>query len=274
VFVYSDPTEAVKHGYNFDGWARDRDIYLYTGDGKVGNQGWTTGNLAIKDHQIDGRALRLFKATGRELKPGGKIHYYVGEFVVDPEQPFVTETAPDANKDLRSVFVFRLKPVGDVSRRPGDEAATSDVSAASESEMVSVEQAVADEYPVAPTSGGTAKRRETDLTTRYRAWLEAQGHEVKRWRVRLPGELRSLYTDIYDVTSEELYEAKGSVKRNDIRMAIGQLLDYRHNIDAVIPNLAVLLPERPAEGLLSLLSELGMSCVYATGSDTFDRSES
>jgi 5-methylcytosine-specific restriction protein A len=274
VFLYSDPAEAVKNGYTFDGWAKDGDVYLYTGDGKLGDQTWTTGNVAIRDHQSDGRSLRLFKTTGRELKPGGKIHYYVGEFVVDADNPFVAVQASDANKENRSVFVFRLKPVGTVSRRSGDEAATGDVSALPDSEMVSVEQANADEFPVAPTSGGTAKRRETELTTRYRIWLETQGHEVKRWRVRLPGELRSLYTDIYDVTEKELYEAKGSIKRSDIRMAIGQLLDYSHNIDAVVPKLTVLLPERPPEGLLSLLDKCGMSCVFATGPDTFERADS
>jgi hypothetical protein len=143
-----------------------------------------------------------------------------------------------------------------------------------ECEVIPVEAANTEEYATSPSDGGTARRRETDLTSRYRAWLEVQLHDVKRLRVRPPGELRPLFTDLYDVTAQELYEAKGTAKRNDIRMAVGQLMDYRRHIDVVVQQLTILLPERPSDDLASYIASCGMSCVYAIGRDAFDRAAS
>ncbi|MCE7006264.1 hypothetical protein LWC34_25990 [Kibdelosporangium philippinense] len=270
VLVYSDPTEAKKHGYSFDGWSAAGDIYLYTGEG-AGDQQLTDGNKSILNHVEAGRTLRLFRTTGRKLKPGGKIHYYVGEFALDTGQPFIRGECPDKTGKMRSAIVFRLKPADAVARRDGDEASTDDISPVAECDVVPVEQANAEEFAISGRKGGKGKRRETGLSGRYQAWLEAQQHDVKRLRLRPPGELRALYTDIYDVTAEELYEAKSTVNRNDIRMAVGQLLDYRRHIDVKVQQMTVLLPERPSSDLVNYIASCGMSCVYAAGKRHFDR---
>lgn len=268
VLVYSDPEAAAENGYNFDRWTDEGTTYLYTGEGLV-DQTLTKGNKSIRDHREDGRTLRLFKATGRKRRPGSeKIHAYVGEFTLDPENPFYWDKCPGHGGKMRKVVVFRLKPVSTVLQ-PVEAAPTGRGSS-----VVPVEQAKTHQYPTSSTEGGIAERREAELTTRFETWLQAQGHEVGRLRIPLPGGASALFTDIYDVTDKELYEAKGSIKRNDIRMAIGQLLDYSHHVDVVTPKLTVLLPERPSEDLVSLLHKCGMSCVYATGADTFERSES
>lgn len=41
-----------------------------------------------------------------------------------------------------------------------------------------------------------------------------------------PGESRPLYSDLWDETAHELVEAKGTVNRDNLRQAVGQLLDY------------------------------------------------
>jgi 5-methylcytosine-specific restriction enzyme A len=45
-------------GYD-DGW-RDDNIYLYTGEGQVGDMSFTRGNLAIRDHAANGKKIYLF----------------------------------------------------------------------------------------------------------------------------------------------------------------------------------------------------------------------
>jgi hypothetical protein len=267
VLVYSDPAAADENGYSFDRWDDDGTTYLYTGEGQ-GDQTLTKGNKSIHDHLKNRRALRLFKATGRSLSPGGKVHTYIGEFTLDSEKPVDWDECPGKDGKMRKVVVFRLKPVGTVLQ-PADVAPP-----ARSSSVVPTEQAKARNYPTSPTEGGIAERREAELTTRFEAWLVAKGHEVGRLRIPLPGGASDLLTDIYDATDKELYEAKSSTERDAIRLAIGQLLDYRHHIDAVIPKLTVLLPERPSQDLLSLLDKCGMSCVFATGPDSFDRAES
>lgn len=69
-----------------------------------------------------------------------------------------------------------------------------------------------------------------------------------------------MFTDLYDHTSETLYEAKASSARDSVRLAIGQLFDYRRFIPEV-QEIGVLLPSVPSEDVLTLLSELGIRCV-------------
>ncbi len=85
--------------------------YLVTGDGRRGNQVWNSANQAILNHQEKGYALRLFEECDEKWRPGGRRVRYVGAFQVDPEQPWLPETAEDADRKDRTVIVFRLLPV-------------------------------------------------------------------------------------------------------------------------------------------------------------------
>ena len=53
VFIYSDPSAGAAYGYNYDGWNEDFRIFLYTGEGRVGEQEMTHGNRAILTHKED-----------------------------------------------------------------------------------------------------------------------------------------------------------------------------------------------------------------------------
>ncbi|MGH2705147.1 MAG: hypothetical protein ACRDJ4_08640 [Actinomycetota bacterium] len=35
VFLYTDPSRGQAFGYDFDGWASDEALFLYTGEGRV-----------------------------------------------------------------------------------------------------------------------------------------------------------------------------------------------------------------------------------------------
>jgi hypothetical protein len=109
VMLYTDPSEGVAHGYKFDEWAvGEPGVFYYTGEGRFGDQELTHGNRAILDHGESGRLLRLWAAIDGKQQPGGKLHRYVGAFLVDPETPYSRKDAPDAAGDIRKVFVFRL----------------------------------------------------------------------------------------------------------------------------------------------------------------------
>jgi hypothetical protein len=73
-----------------------------------------------------------------------------------------------------------------------------------------------------------------------------------------------LIGDAYDGETGTLIEAKSSAGREKVRMAIGQLLDYRRHIQHV-SRCAILLPERPSNDLVSLISGSGMELVYRDG---------
>ncbi|MBE1485207.1 restriction endonuclease [Plantactinospora soyae] len=268
VFVYSDPAEGRKWGYDFDGWSTDGSVFFYTGEGAEGDQTFAYWkNQAVLAHNEQGRTLHLFiAASGRQR--GGKLHRYVGEFEVDPALPHVRADDPVRE---RSVIVFRLRPLGAVDRAEPDVAGFPDVEQTAESSVVPTESADAGSFVRAPSKGGLALRRETNLSKRYEKHLVDQGHIVGRCRVRPPGEIGYLFTDLYDSTADELYEAKAVSTRDAIRCAIGQLFDYRRHIESKDARLTVLLPVRPASDLVDLIHSCGMNCVYETEKGFFKR---
>lgn len=108
-----------------------------------------------------------------------------------------------------------------------------------------------------------ADRREQRLVLAYCDHLESQGHVVKRNRYRLPDHVATLVCDLVDQTDNVLYEAKGDTRRTSVRMAIGQLLDYRL-LERRPMSLAVLLPSEPAPDLIKLINSVPASAVWQT----------
>jgi 5-methylcytosine-specific restriction protein A len=273
VFLYSDPEEAEAFGYNFDGWNKDASAFSYTGEGQVGDQLFRDGNKALAHHAEDGRALRLFIADGIVEGTNTKKQRYIGAFQVDPYYPHRQEEAPDRNGDPRTVIVFRLIPAGDVEVRDSDRSSTGEPSDSAHASLVDIESHEASTFEQPGTQPLTAIRVESDLVSRYTVREAAEGRTLKRWRIMPPGELRPIFTDLYDPQSCELVEAKGTTTRLAIRQAIGQLYDYRRHLPDPNPRLSVLLPHRPSDDLLNLLKSCGISCIFETDRGQFDRVE-
>ena len=106
-------------------------------------------------------------------------------------------------------------------------------------------------------------RREQTLVLAYRDHLIRHGHSVLRHMYRLRGAGSLLACDLVDKTDHVLYEAKGDVRRTSVRMAIGQLLDYRR-FEGTAMRLAVLLPRRPPQDLIELIHSVPASVVWRT----------
>ena len=110
-----------------------------------------------------------------------------------------------------------------------------------------------------------AERREQKLVLALEAHLLRLGHKVGRQRFLPPGEVRPIITDLFDATTGTLVEAKGSVERNAIRMAIGQLCDYRRFFAAgELNHVAALFPTEPRADLCDLLRERGIVVIHRT----------
>jgi hypothetical protein len=109
-----------------------------------------------------------------------------------------------------------------------------------------------------------------ELVRQYMTYLLRQGHGVCRHKIVAPGEAKPLFSDLYDSTTHThtLIEAKGSVRRESIRIAIGQLADYRRHIRDV-HELAVLLPAKPRPDLLDLLKTQAITAIRPEGNAQF-----
>jgi hypothetical protein len=252
VMFFTDPVTGHRHGY-YDGWD-DAGLFNYVGEGQTGDQRFVQGNKAILQHREDGRTLEGFAASGRDVT-------YLGEFeLVDTYERDAHETADEDT--LRKVIVFRLRPLNAVPvELPSAPITPSDSVTV---EIVAVEEQHTERSFVAPDRKPYEfERAEAALVLRYRRHLQSLGHRVSRLRVVPPGEGAPLYSDLWDETSLELVEAKGSVTRDQFRQAVGQLLDYARFVDA--KTCTLLAPSRPRPDLVEYVKSVGMDVVFADG---------
>ncbi|MGC4952186.1 restriction endonuclease [Actinomadura citrea] len=252
VLLFTDPGKGHQHGY-FDGWGDDG-CYHYSGEGQIGDQKMVQGNLAILNHRADGRALRLFRA----VKSQGM--QYLGEFELDEKEPFYLTDAPETgNGPIRSVIMFRLRPRGEVKL----EGARIPKTPTEKPEVLSIppEEQRTERTLVDPAREPyEAERRESTLLRAYIDHLMSLGHQVIRHQINPPGEAKPLFTDLYDQTTDELIEAKGTVTREGVRMAIGQILDYSRYIAP--KRVAVLVPTEPRPDLVDLCRTLAIDIIW------------
>lgn len=129
-------------------------------------------------------------------------------------------------------------------------------------QVVEIEAQHVEQFRVSAASQDfEATRREQSLVLNYVKYLEGLGHKVTRHRYSLQGAAPALVCDLVDETDHVLYEAKGDVRRSSVRMAIGQLLDYRR-FEPPSMKLAVLLPRQPAEDLIGLIHSVPATAVW------------
>lgn len=256
VFLFTDQARGALHGYIYDGALGD-DHYSYTGEGQLGDQRMVQGNRAIRDHKPEGRGLHLF-----DVKNG--LATYLGEFeYLEHEDADAPETDDGA---MRSVIVFHLRRLSGDSKLAPARIDQFDKQAVKE---VPVEQHLTETMVIEPNRKPyEAERREQKLVRELEATLLAAGHEVCRLQLRPEGEPAPLFCDLFDKTTNTLIEAKGSISRAAVRMAVGQLADYSRLVEPV-PQRVVLLPEQPRPDLLDLLASQGIGVTWPDGDGGF-----
>ncbi len=121
-----------------------------------------------------------------------------------------------------------------------------------------------EQFKVSLTSQGIeVDKREQHLILAYRDHLEGKGHKVKRHIYSPSGTSSPIVCDLVDETVSMIYKAKGDIRRTSVRMAIGQLLDYRR-FEQMPMNLAVLLPRQPSRDLVEFIRSVPASAVWRT----------
>jgi hypothetical protein len=255
VFIFSDPITGKKYGY-FDEWKSDG-CYHYTGEGQHGDQEMKSGNASILRHREEGRALHLFKGVRGIVE-------YVAEFQVDTQVPFYTMDAPEtAGVPVRSVIVFRLKPVnGDAMSKAGGTFPPPNDSV----KLVPVEEQFAERFFVEPgRESYEAERRESKLVRVFSDYLRLNGYTVQRLQVMPSGEAKPIFSDLYVSEIPFLIEAKGTVTRDSIRMALGQLMDYRRFVSRA--RCAILVPSQPRSDLVELVKSVDVELYWPENGD-------
>lgn len=108
-----------------------------------------------------------------------------------------------------------------------------------------------------------ATRREQGLVLAFAQHLKNQGHRVMRRWYHPGGSIPPLVCDLVDDTAHVLYEAKGDIRRMSVRMAIGQVLDYRR-FEPSSTSVGILLPREPVPDIVDLIRSVPASVVWRT----------
>ncbi|MBD2763537.1 hypothetical protein IEE92_13465 [Kocuria sp. cx-116] len=265
ILVFSDAAAGAAPGYNWDGWPdATEQVFYYTGEGQTGDQEFSGGNLALRDAQLNGKAVHLFTDHGRQAGSQTVVHRYEGEFTVDPVHGWRREDGPDKKQEMRSAIVFELHRAdgNKVAAAEGKEAQAQPPSAVTTVRVTDAEGHYVDEFTSAGTGPTAAVRRERQLENKLKEHLARQGISAQRLEIRVAGQGRPLLTDTWDATHWELYEAKGTATRVKIREAIGQLMDYRRHITPPPTRCTILVPSDPGADLRSLIHSCGFDLMY------------
>jgi hypothetical protein len=105
---------------------------------------------------------------------------------------------------------------------------------------------------------------EATLVDEYVSWIGEDvrfGHNYIREA--------KLFVDLFDQTHWQLLEAKVKTNREIIRMAIGQLRDYKRYYQGRHPSLAVLLSSRPTASCIKLLTDNRIAAIWRTAGGRF-----
>ena len=259
ILLFSDPKHGEEFGY-FDGW--DGNIYLYYGQGQEGDMEFERNNKALENHKIDGRRVHLFKGAKGEIT-------YENQFELDDERPYDLIEDIDKNDETRVAIIFRLKPIY--------EKATSlpqtniKVLEDSSVEVVDVEQNISDTTSFVYPSEGKSERKESKLVTEYKEFRNKNNlEELKSLKIKIKGESHPLKTDGWIEESKILIEAKSSCSRTNIRSGVGQLLDYRFQLEQQgfkVNEMCLLLPTKPRENIVLFIQNTGVKLLYKKGKE-------
>jgi len=107
-----------------------------------------------------------------------------------------------------------------------------------------------------------AQKIETRLVRDYENWLRGKGRDLERHQFD-----GGLICDAFEPKRKHLIEAKSSTKREYIRMGVGQLLDYAHQVNPRRGRvrLALLLPRKPPPGAIEWLIPIKIKVIWRDG---------
>lgn len=254
ILLFSDPQHGEEFGY-FDGWQGS--TYLYYGQGQNGDMEFTRNNKSLLNHKVDGKRVHLFKGAKGDV-------IYEGQFELDEKRPYDLIEDKDIRDNERVAIIFRLVPIKE--QETSLPQTNIKLISANKIEVSDIERYMTESTHISYNAEIQVERKESKLVTEYQDYLHNNNlPSLKRLIIDVEGEAASLKTDGWINESKTLVEAKSSTSRNSIRTAIGQLLDYKFQIESQgidVMNMAILVPNKPRESLCKLLENLNINLIY------------
>lgn len=160
IFLFTGES-GERYGYQ-DQWTKDG-VFLYTGEGQVGDMEFIRGNKAIRDHARNGKDLLLFETLGKS-----KGVRYKGIFSC---ASWETRNGPDLRGNQRKIILFHLVPAE--SEVEGEAASATSLPLAALRQ-----RALAASRPIAQKSGRDARRSFYERSEDVRIYVLARAAGV------------------------------------------------------------------------------------------------
>lgn len=207
----------------------------------------------------------------RDLEPFIRLSRVpTGVSLIDalPRNRALVQLHPEKKDDHRAVCEWMERRLRTGDREEGDDGTASRTTEARTSDITEsdLEEATFDYEVKTKRQVILARKVEAGLVWDYKRWLEKRGRKLTRLS------FYKLQCDAWEEESKNLVEAKGSMSREDIRMAAGQLLDYAFQMRKKFkdPHLAILLPDKPNSDSVKWLEPLGINVIWRSGPSFLD----
>ena len=268
--LFYDPKESGKNGYDLWEGEQADGTFCYTGQGLNGDQRMRGPNLGLLRAAEENRPIHFFRRPDIGIKRvKGNPYTYIGKVMLgDPK--FEVRLAPGQDGRSRSVFVFRLIPVGHGHLNPRHEGAL-----AQEIRCDFRDSPILPEIAQPGTVNATitsAELEENKIQNRFRAYISQMGERAETVDIKLGDTKGVLRPDFILRNRGLVVEVKPSTSREHVRLAIGQVLDYAYLLKKRGYDLtpAILLPEEPNSDLKSLAGSVGIKLIIERGDGKFE----
>ncbi len=185
----------------------------------------------------------IFDEWDESWVKGLKPYSHIGENIKGVLVALIKQYDPNTNK-IRESFPFTSSTIVDINQKNNNPS-----KAKRSKEEIIIQQ------------------NEDKLVQRYSRFLKEQKQiDLKKHQINISGENSTLETDGWVEETKTLIEAKyfkkGESPRQKIRMAIGQLSDYKRHLKTKPKSLAILLPRCPINDLVELLQLQKIDIIY------------
>jgi hypothetical protein len=220
----------------------------------------------------DPEVVRLAQLTGRSP---ASISRRLGNFdgTVRPGmglKPVIGEPLA-VFQSMQADLEYRAHTVLEARRRLEELSQVSAAGLGNGVRLVDPEAMEVEESEVSPPSATRHMvRAEAKLVHQYRQWRDPGGTRLRGLLIITAD--RTLRADLYDTSIDVLIEAKAEANRENIRYAVGQLIDYRRYLDPG-PAIAILVPARLDADLAGLPAEVGAGVIWPLDGSFVDSGE-
>lgn len=262
IFIFTDPTTGEQHGY-FDEWRGNELHYCGEGQPHHGDQQMDRGNRAILEHEANGKTIRAFYGSKGTVT-------YAGEFALahGPDRWYYIDVdAPGGG--TRRVIRFRLMPLGFVDQ----------VEPTGTRPLIVPLQPLQDDYVRAepsPVASGTPFEVDPDAVDRALAGhantqnalanlAAAHGCETKSPGFADPNFDLAWRRPDGSVVVVEVKSLTDTNELGQVRLGLGQVLDYAHQLRETEPSVtaALALEKQPlSDRWIHVCADNGVTLVW------------